>query len=208
MIKSWAMLEWYLPPESEKFPAFQHVGTQLRDDGTESGHRAGDAVWVAPQEQGCAGLAWEWTEVKPGIVMLTDPNSIVTNLQFVDDGGMPVLGLMRTIAINRLVHALPWQAAARAALQLQQARPGPAAVAQATQPTPHPLSHPLAAGDFRMMGNSIEPSVPAAWPLLRDTSAPGSHAAPGCAGRSSSRASDSEAGIDSLLSPHKLRRAA
>ncbi len=109
MIKSWATLEWYLPPQSEQLPRFKHVGTQVRDDGSSSGSRAGDTVWVAQDDQWQAGLAWEWIEVKPGIVMLADPNSIITNLQFVDAEHQHVVGLAKTTAINRLVHGLPWQ---------------------------------------------------------------------------------------------------
>ena len=109
MIKSWATLEWYLPPQSDQLPSFKHVGAQVRDDGSSLGFRAGDTVWVAQDEQWQAGLAWEWVEVKPGVVMLADPNSIVTNLQFVDAEDQHVYGLAKTIAINRLVHGLPWQ---------------------------------------------------------------------------------------------------
>ena len=109
MIKSWATLEWYLPAQSEQLPGFKHVGTQVRDDGSSSGFRAGDTVWVAQDEQWQAGLAWEWVEVRPGIVMLADPNSIITNLQFVDGANQHVYGLAKTTAVNRLVHGLPWQ---------------------------------------------------------------------------------------------------
>ncbi len=109
MIKSWATLEWYLPPETDKLPRFNLVGTQIRDDGSATGLRAGDTVWVAEGENADVGLAWEWIEVQPGIVMLADPNSIITNLQFVDSFSAPVSGLARTIAVNRIVHALPWQ---------------------------------------------------------------------------------------------------
>ncbi len=109
MIKSWATLEWYLPPQVETLPSFKHMGTQLRDDGGLAGLRAGDTVWMAQDEQRPVGLAWEWVEVKPGVVMLADPNSIITNLQFVDDHQLPVYGLAKTVAVNRLVHALAWQ---------------------------------------------------------------------------------------------------
>ncbi len=120
MIKSWATLEWYLPQQTEQLPRFKHVGTQMRDDGSSSGFRAGDTVWMAQEEQWRAGLAWEWLEVKPGVVMLADPNSIITNLQFVDSDQKPVYGLAKTVAINRLVHALAWQHAVCELLHLDE----------------------------------------------------------------------------------------
>lgn len=110
MIKSWATLEWYLPPQPANLPSFNHVSTHIRDDGSTSGFRCGDTVWMALDGQWPAGLAWEWTEVKPGLVMLSDPNCIITNLQFVDDERNPVFGLSKTVVVNRLVHALAWQA--------------------------------------------------------------------------------------------------
>lgn len=117
MIKSWATREWYLPPQAEPLPPFKHMGTQIRDDGSNTGLRAGDTVWVCQDGQWQVGLAWEWVEVKPGVVMLADPNSIITNLQFVDDHQQFVYGLTKTVAVNRLVHALAWQRSVCALLQ-------------------------------------------------------------------------------------------
>lgn len=109
MIKSWATHEWYLPPEAENLPRFSHVSTHIRDEGADTGLRAGDTVWMAQDEDWHVGLAWEWVEVKPGLVMLADPNSIITNLQLVDSQQRNVHGLEKTVAINRLVHAMQWQ---------------------------------------------------------------------------------------------------
>ena len=117
MIKSWVTLEWYLPLQTEQLPTFKLVGLQIRDDGSTTGSRGGDTVWVAQDENGHAGLAWEWVEVQPGIVMLADPNSIITNLQIVDSNNGLVSGLAKTIAVNRMVHALPWQSSVCAQLQ-------------------------------------------------------------------------------------------
>ena len=117
MIKSWVTLEWYLPLQTEQLPLFKLAGLQIRDDGSTTGSRGGDTVWVAQDEHGHAGLAWEWVEVQPGIVMLADPNSIITNLQIVDSNNGLVSGLAKTIAVNRMVHALPWQSSICAQLQ-------------------------------------------------------------------------------------------
>lgn len=209
MIKSWAMLEWYLPPGSEHQLAFHHVGTHLRDDGSDSGLRAGDAVWVAQHEQWCAGLAWEWAEVRPGIVMLTDPNSIITNLQFVDKDREPVLGLLKTVAVNRIVHALPWQQAVRATLQLHQPQPGLSAAIELAPTVPHrTMPRGVTASDFRLLGYGVGPSVPADTPLLRAPSAPSRMLAIEPIRRMRTRANDREAGIDSLPPLQDLRHAA
>jgi hypothetical protein len=122
MIKSWTTVEWYLPETDATCARFRHVSTQLRDDGSGSGYRAGDTVWVSEPDEdgdehpdgletlsGRAGLAWEWVEVRPGVVMLADPNSVITNLQFVDKAQKKVTGLNKIVSANRLVHGLHWQ---------------------------------------------------------------------------------------------------
>ncbi len=111
MIKSWANVEWYLPPVGVEGTGFWHVSSQIRDMGDTNGLRSGDTVWAAQVGVRHIGMAWEWAEVRPGLVMLADPNAIITNLQLIDSLGAAVLGLSKTVAINRLVHALPWQTA-------------------------------------------------------------------------------------------------
>ena len=113
MIKSWATLECYLPPDPGEQPRFKHASTQVRDDGSASGMRAGDTVWIAQDDQWPAGLAWEWVEARPGLLMLADPNSIITNLAVVDKDRQLVTGLKKIVALNQLVHALNWQTEVR-----------------------------------------------------------------------------------------------
>lgn len=215
MVKSWASLEWYLPAEAEPLPDFRHAGTGLRDDGRLSGVRAGDTVWVAHHEHGYAGLAWEWVEVKPGIVMLADPNSIITNLQIVDNRLHQVTGLLLTIAINRLVHALPWQQAVCATWQPQQQQPEPAhAVAAAHAALCRPITGRLTSGSVRHIGHSQEAAAPEAPPQWRAHSA-ASHGAITAATRGQ-RTRDSDgahetgqaAGNENLGPACNLRRAA
>lgn len=118
MIKSWTTHECYLPPEPDGLPRFQHANTQVRDDGSSrNGLRSGDTVWIAQNDQWLAGLAWEWVEARPGVVMLADPNSIITNLMVVDIDRQMVPSLNKIVAVNQLVHALDWQNEVRSRLE-------------------------------------------------------------------------------------------
>jgi hypothetical protein len=147
MIKSWATLEWYLPLQPADLPVFDHVSTRIRDDGSPAGCRCGDTVWMALNGQQPAGLAWEWSEVRPGMVMLSDPNSIITNLQFVDEQQNQVLGLNKTVMVNRLVHALAWQAPVSALLQQAAA---PAHEAEMATPARRHTDLPFGTGPRRL----------------------------------------------------------
>jgi hypothetical protein len=76
--------------------------------------RVGATVWVLRQPDAKAAIAWEWAEVREGVVALSDPNSLVSNIQIV---GAP-MGLERVdpigrkrLILNTIVHSLPWQLA-------------------------------------------------------------------------------------------------
>ncbi len=116
MIKSWTTVEWYLPPDSEELPLFLHAGTQRRDNADAAGTRMGDTIWLLKDSPEPAGLAWEWIEIRPGVIMLADPNAMVTNLRLVDSHHRAVLGMNLVRICNRIVHALRWQERVRAQL--------------------------------------------------------------------------------------------
>lgn len=124
MIKSWTSVEWYLPAEADALPTFQHISTHIRESDSVTGLRGGDTVWMLDGDESPTGMAWEWHEVRPGVVMLADPNAIVTNLQIIDREQQRVQGLDKIIVVNRIVHQLPWQ---RAVADCLQEEPLPAA---------------------------------------------------------------------------------
>ena len=62
------------------------------------------------------GAAWEWSELRPGVVMLTDPNSLQSNLRFVGADHAVLDEAVAMVCLNRLAHHLPWQPAVSALL--------------------------------------------------------------------------------------------
>ena len=204
MIKSWAMLECYLPPDPNERPLFKHASTQIRDDGTRSGMRAGETVWVAQNDEWIAGMAWEWVEARTGVLMLSDPNSIVTNLALVDQDRRLVSDLKKIIALNELVHRLDWQAQVRSLLAAgPTALNGPGDQASRPSLSPHWGS--------ALFHNPVR-RVKAADPVL-------AHAAPvhqqannatriNRAGLNRTRLSDADQSAASAQSRNELRRAA
>lgn len=111
-VSSLAPVECYLPPDLSSWSAFSHVSTTVR--GALSGDDTrliGDTVWAGV----CAGrevaLAWDWVELMPGVVCQLDPNSITTNVRFLDEHDCYQEPLQAIISANRLTHHWPWQAA-------------------------------------------------------------------------------------------------
>ena len=109
MIKSWPIIEWFPATPTEESRAFLHMSTQVRDEPKGAQPRAGSTVWLGIIAGQHAGLAWEWVELRPGVLMLADPNSITTNLRMVDVAGRRQDELVSTVSLNRLLHQLSWQ---------------------------------------------------------------------------------------------------
>lgn len=107
-IASWPHVECYLPHNGRVLLRLHHANTRcLRD---EAGRRAGDTVWVGRVGDEAIGMAWEWFELRPRVLAMEDPNSVITNLRFVDTRDQVYLEpLAAIVAANRLIHATPWQ---------------------------------------------------------------------------------------------------
>jgi hypothetical protein len=111
----WVMAVWpkvvhsLTPLPSDTWPRFQHQSTRVVQDGDT---RSGDTFWVAQINGQDVGLAWHWLELFPGVVVHADPNGVYTNLRLVGADGKTVVDELQSIvAINTLIHQLPWQAA-------------------------------------------------------------------------------------------------
>lgn len=113
MIPSWPKCEWYLPLDPACWPSFVHISTQISADDDPLGRQRGETVWMADIDGRSFYVGWEWVELRPGLVVLSDPNSIVSN------------GVMDGVErpLNRLAHLLPWRDTVCAALKAMREAP-------------------------------------------------------------------------------------
>lgn len=123
MIRAWPIVEWVMPQSQEVWPRFWHVSTQVRDQPGSNGLRCGDTIWIGTLGDKSIGVAWEWSEVLPRILVLTDPNMILSNVSFVTEEGEPVDELRVHILHNRLAHYLEWQGPVLSMLAAAQQHP-------------------------------------------------------------------------------------
>lgn len=70
---------------------------------------SGDTVWAATVDGVEVAASWGWTEIRPGVVVLTDPNAISTNLRCLHATAPADERLAAIVALNRLTHELPWR---------------------------------------------------------------------------------------------------
>jgi hypothetical protein len=132
MIRSWPAIEWYLPSDEDRWPAFLHLSTHIRTSPDDAGRSAGDTVWLGHVAGQSVGLAWEWVELRPGVVMMADPNSIITNARFAGPGRGLDDELHALICANRLANLLGWQQVVCAAVDFSRRQGGTATPAAPT----------------------------------------------------------------------------
>lgn len=85
----------------------RHVDT--RSSPTPRGFFQGETKWSCRMGHVEAIVAWSWIELRPGVVMLSDPNSVESNIRFLQSPGQPATRGQTLILLNTIIHSLDWQ---------------------------------------------------------------------------------------------------
>jgi hypothetical protein len=88
---------------------FVHLGTRILGGVTEPGLLTGQTMWSERRRQQEAGLLWDWAEIRHGVLALTDPMGVVTNLRMVTDQGRVLTSQEAALHLNLIVHGIAWQ---------------------------------------------------------------------------------------------------
>jgi hypothetical protein len=121
LVMSLPPVECYLPEDLGGWHVFRHLATNVREHVLEDGLQVGDTVWGTVVDGQQLAVAWDWVEARPGVMCLLDPNSIVTNIRFLDRSDTYQEPLQAIISANRLTHHWPWQSAVADVLKQQTA---------------------------------------------------------------------------------------
>lgn len=121
LVMSLPPVECYLPEDLGGWHVFHHLATNVREHVLEDGLQVGDTVWGTVVDGQQLAVAWDWVEARPGVMCLLDPNSIVTNIRFLDRSDTYQEPLEAIISANRLTHHWPWQSAVADVLKQQPA---------------------------------------------------------------------------------------
>lgn len=120
-MRAWKILS--LPPLLWQSPwpgvALNHLDTTI-DETSIDGRARGQSTWYLESEDGMGALGWEWEQMRRGVVALSDPMCIVSNLRIVDEDECPVAESRRALVLNTLVHGAPWQGEVRRRLRERQ----------------------------------------------------------------------------------------
>lgn len=114
IVCSWPPLLWQADSAPELH--FVHLGTRVFNVGDADHPPSGQTVWGSRSTACAAGVAWDWVEVREGVVAMADPLALVTNLQLTDEHGDVLPSMQAALHLNGLVHMLPWQSEVQRAL--------------------------------------------------------------------------------------------
>jgi hypothetical protein len=107
IVYAWAPVLW----QASSAPRLHlvHMGTRVLTFGDEEGPCSGQTLWADDSEKCAAGVAWDWVELRQGVVAMSDPLGMVTNLRLIDAQGEVMSQMQVAVHLHQLVHALPWQ---------------------------------------------------------------------------------------------------
>lgn len=112
MVPPWVILSW---PAVEGVAGilhgqeFVHIGTRLIEPQAEGEHRRGSTLWVSKSPDRQVGLAWDWVEIEPQVLALSDPLGVITNLEIVDAAGQPLKRAHKAANLVWRLGRLGWQ---------------------------------------------------------------------------------------------------
>lgn len=115
IVYAWAPVLW----QADSAPELHlvHLGTRVLTFGDDDGPCSGQTLWGDHSEQRAAGVAWDWVELRQGVVAMSDPLGMVTNLRMIDAHGEEMTQRELAVHLHQLVHALPWQSEVTRALR-------------------------------------------------------------------------------------------
>jgi len=115
IVYAWAPVLWQASAATELH--LVHLGTRVLTFGDDDSPCSGQTLWGGQSEECTAGVAWDWIELRQGVVAMSDPLGMVTNLRLLDDRGEVLTQTQVAAQLHQLVHALPWQSEVERALR-------------------------------------------------------------------------------------------
>ncbi len=115
-IRAWPPVLWQAGRDAQL--RFRHLSTRVTLQGDSLSRMAGQTIWGGSQDEGEAGVAWDWIQICGDVVAMADPMSVVTNLRLVGQEGEVLTALESARFLNEIVHALPWQTEVQRALHV------------------------------------------------------------------------------------------
>jgi hypothetical protein len=70
----------------------------------------GQTTWAWQENEHLCAVGWDWIEMLPGVLVMADPMSVLSNVEFVTQAGIaPDTTMGKLLVLNMLINRLPWQ---------------------------------------------------------------------------------------------------
>jgi hypothetical protein len=114
-VAAWAPVYCTMSEFDAMVAAMRRLGGSV-ETVAEHGGRRGSALWGVCKGEVRAGIAWDWAEMRKGVLVIDDPMSVLSNIRVMEDGddGCELPG--RVLTLNRAIHSFSWQSTVRLAL--------------------------------------------------------------------------------------------
>lgn len=107
IVYAWAPVLWQARSDAPLH--LVHLGTRVLTFSDDDGYCSGQTLWAGQSEACAAGVAWDWVELRDGVVAMADPFGMVTNIRMLDEHGEALSQTQVAVQLHQMVHALPWQ---------------------------------------------------------------------------------------------------
>jgi hypothetical protein len=114
IVCAWEPILWQTSRTAEL--CLEHRTTRVSGV-ADGGACTGQTLWTVRHDREAAGVAWDWIEIRDGVVAMADPLGLVTNLRLVDDRGETLDEVSAAMRLHAVVHALGWQRTVAEALR-------------------------------------------------------------------------------------------
>lgn len=92
----------------ESVREFEHIGTVHAHPAADD-FKSGQVVWGMPGGTSPVAICWDWAEVRVGVVALSNPMTVFSNVRLVAEDGAPLSHGQTILQLNGVIHELNWQ---------------------------------------------------------------------------------------------------
>ena len=122
LTQPWAVAAWpqvFWGRRNVSGQKFAHLATQVLPPVEQIRGRRGQTIWWANLDSQDGAIAWDWVEVRGGVVSLVDPMAVMSNIEIEESDHHA--DTERIIVLNEWVHQIPWQNVVNEALRMSEA---------------------------------------------------------------------------------------
>ena len=110
-IPAWQIVTWnpvvVAVTQWKSLKGFRCLGSSSRVD--DNGRSLGSLLWASDDLPGRVGLAWDWCEASSNVFVMSDPMTVLSNVDLFDSDDVRTNEFKRVLHLNNAIYRLSWQ---------------------------------------------------------------------------------------------------